>query len=176
MKFLLFSFLLGLLVASQGEAQTDASQLTGRWKSHYVAADNIEKITEGGPFHAFMRYMKFDEKNGTALFQFYFKEDGECRGEYTTGTKDGDVYSFQYAGHTEFRVVRVENNALLADVINVDGHGKKTQLVPLFGIGDDVGLKCKEEFYNTVREKGIPEENILNFIDQDDCPEEWEKK
>ncbi|XP_043314292.1 odorant-binding protein-like [Cervus canadensis] len=95
MKVLLFSFVLGLLVASQGEAQTDASQLTGRWKSHYTAADNIEKITEGGPFHTFLRYMKFDEENGTALFQFYFKEDGECRGDYTTGTKDGDVYSFQ---------------------------------------------------------------------------------
>ena len=37
------------------------------------------------------------------------------------------------AGHTEFRVVRVENNALLADVTNVDGHGKETQLVQLFG-------------------------------------------
>ena len=33
------------------------------------------------------------------------------------------------------------------------------------GIGDEVGPKCKEEFYNTVREKGIPEENIMNFID-----------
>ena len=33
------------------------------------------------------------------------------------------------------------------------------------GIGDEVGPKCKEEFYNTVREKGIPEENVLNFID-----------
>lgn len=33
------------------------------------------------------------------------------------------------------------------------------------GRGDDVGPECKEEFYNTVKEKGIPEENILNFID-----------
>lgn len=33
------------------------------------------------------------------------------------------------------------------------------------GRGDDVGPECKEEFYNTVKEKGIPEENILNFFD-----------
>ena len=33
------------------------------------------------------------------------------------------------------------------------------------GTGDDVGSECIEEFYNTLREKGIPEENILNFID-----------
>ncbi|XP_070319869.1 odorant-binding protein-like [Odocoileus virginianus] len=172
MKVLLFNLVLGLLVASEGEAQTDNSQLTGRWKSHYMAADNIEKITEGGPFHAFMRYMEEDEEKGTIVFHFYAKEDGECTRSYTTGTKEEDAYYFDYAGHTEFRVVRLENNSLLADVINVDEHDKETQLVQLFGIGDEVGPKCKEAFYNTVREKGIPEENILNFIDHDDCPEE----
>ncbi|XP_065772119.1 odorant-binding protein-like [Muntiacus reevesi] len=167
MKVLLFSLVLGLLVASQGEAQQDASQLTGRWKSHYMAANNIEKITEGGPFYLFMRYIEFDEENGTALFHFYLKENGECIEKYASGTKEEGFYASDYAGHTEFRVVRAENNALIADVINVDEHGKETQLVDLFGIGDDVGPKCKEVFYDTVREKGIPEENIVNFIDND---------
>ena len=48
-------------------------QLAGRWKSHYMAADNIEKIAEGGPFHAFMRYIELDEENGTIVFHFYLK-------------------------------------------------------------------------------------------------------
>ena len=43
------------------------------------------------------------------------------------------LFSLLDAGHTVFRVVRLENNALLADVTNVDGHGKETQLVQLFG-------------------------------------------
>lgn len=33
------------------------------------------------------------------------------------------------------------------------------------GKGNNVEPEYKEEYYNTVREKGIPEENILNFID-----------
>ncbi|XP_044793341.1 odorant-binding protein-like [Bubalus bubalis] len=172
MEVLLFSLVLGLLVASQGEAQGDASQFTGRWLTHYTAANNIEKITEGGPFHAFMRYIEFDEENGTILMHFYVKENGECIEKYVSGTKEENFYAVDYEGHSEFRVVRANNIALIAHVINVDGDGKETELVQLFGTGDDVGSECIEEFYNTLREKGIPEENILNFIDNDTCPEE----
>ncbi|KAM7226004.1 hypothetical protein CapIbe_023981 [Capra ibex] len=154
----------GKSMFSQGDAQIDASQFTGRWLTYYMAANNIEKITEGAPFYAFMRYIEFDEENGTILMHFYVKENGECIEKYVSGTKEGNFYAVDYAGHNEFRPVRVDNGALIAHVINVDEHGKETELVQLFGRGDDVGPECKE-FYNTVKEKGIPEENILNFID-----------
>ena len=36
-------------------------------------------------------------------------------------------------GHSEFRVVIANNIALIAHVINVDGDGKETELVQLFG-------------------------------------------
>ena len=48
-------------------------QFTGRWLTHYTAANNIEKITEGAPFRVFMRYIEFDEENGTILMHFYVK-------------------------------------------------------------------------------------------------------
>uniref|UniRef100_A0A8C6E8Y0 Lipocalin/cytosolic fatty-acid binding domain-containing protein n=1 Tax=Moschus moschiferus TaxID=68415 RepID=A0A8C6E8Y0_MOSMO len=159
MKALLFSLVLGLLVASQSEAQTDNSQFTGRWITHYSAASNIEKITEGAPFHIFMRYIEFDEENGTIHFHFYV-------GLFVS------FLSLVDAGINEFRLVSVDNNALIAHVINVYGHGWKTELVQFFGAGDNVDSKHKEEFKNAVREKGIPEENIRNFIDIDNCPEE----
>ncbi|KAI4549978.1 hypothetical protein MJT46_019127 [Ovis ammon polii x Ovis aries] len=156
------------------------------------SADNIEKITEGAPFHIFMHYIEFDEENNTILYHFYVKEHGECIEKYVSGTKEENFYAVDYAGHNEFRPVRVDNGALIAHVINVDEHGKETELVIsggadsipysgckacifmltklriLEGRGDDVGPECKEEFYNTVKEKGIPEENILNFIDNDE--------
>ena len=36
-------------------------------------------------------------------------------------------------GHNEFRVVRADDIALIAHVINVDGDGKETELVKLLG-------------------------------------------
>ncbi|XFF93385.1 PREDICTED: odorant-binding protein [Capra hircus] len=172
MKVLLCSLVLILLVASQGDAQIDASQFTGRWLTYYMAANNIEKITEGAPFYAFMRYIEFDEENGTILMHFYVKENGECIEKYVSGTKEGNFYAVDYAGHNEFQLIRGDENTLLTHTVNVDEHGKETELVQLFGTGNNVESQDKEEYYNAVREKEIPEENIVNFIDTDNCPEE----
>ncbi|CAM9217096.1 unnamed protein product [Rangifer tarandus platyrhynchus] len=172
MKVLLFGLVLGLLVASQGEAQIDASQFTGRWLTHYIAAENIEKITEGGPFHIFMRYIEFDEENGTVHFHFYIKKNGECIEKYVSGIKEENFYAIDYAGHNEFSLINGGENALVTHTVNVDGHGKETKLVGLFGSGDSIDSENIEKFKNAVREKGIPEENIRNIIDNDDCPEE----
>ena len=46
------------------------------------------------------------------------------------------------AGHTEFRHVSADNNALIAHDINVDGHGKKTEVVQLFGRYDILNSHC----------------------------------
>ncbi|XP_052519893.1 odorant-binding protein-like [Budorcas taxicolor] len=172
MKALLCSLVLGLLVASQGEAHGDNSQFTGRWLNYYTAANNIEKITEGGPFYAFMRYIEFDEENGTIVMHFYVKKNGQCIRKYTSGLKEETHYAFDYAGHNEFQLISGDKDYLIAHNLNMDADGKETDVVGLFGSGDDVDLKHEEEFRNVVREKGIPEENIRNFIDNDDCPEE----
>ncbi|XP_052518754.1 odorant-binding protein-like [Budorcas taxicolor] len=172
MKALLCSLVLGLLVASQGEAHGENSQFTGRWLNYYTAANNIEKITEGGPFYAFMRYIEFDEENGTIVMHFYVKENGECLEKYVSGTKEGNFYAVDYAGHSEFQLISGDENTLLTHTVNVDEHGKETELVQFFGTGNNVESQDKEEYYNAVREKGIPEENIVNFIDIDNCPEE----
>ncbi|XDB67177.1 hypothetical protein ABFV05_020793 [Capra hircus] len=172
MKALLCSLILGLLVASQGDAQKDASQFTGRWLTQYIAADNVEKITEGAPFHIFMRYIEFDEENGTVHFHFYIKKNGECIEKHVSGLKEETHYAIDYAGHNEFQLISGDKDYLIARDLNVDAHGKETELVGLFGAGNNVDPKHEEEFRNAVRERGIPEENIQNFIDNDDCPEE----
>uniref|UniRef100_A0A452EAW1 Lipocalin/cytosolic fatty-acid binding domain-containing protein n=1 Tax=Capra hircus TaxID=9925 RepID=A0A452EAW1_CAPHI len=126
MKALLCSLILGLLVASQGDAQIDASQFTGRWLTHYIAADNVEKITEGVPFHIFMRYIEFDEENGTVHFHFYIKKNGQCIEKYTSGLKEETHYAIDYAGHNEFQLISGDKDYLLVCHLNVDADGKET--------------------------------------------------
>ena len=46
------------------------------------------------------------------------------------------------AGNTEFRLISADNNALIARVMNVDGHGKKTDVVQLFGRYDILNSHC----------------------------------
>ena len=37
------------------------------------------------------------------------------------------------AGHNEFQLIRGDANSLLTHTVNVDGDGKETELVQLFG-------------------------------------------
>ena len=37
------------------------------------------------------------------------------------------------AGHNEFQLIRGDENTLLTHTVNVDEHGKETELVQLFG-------------------------------------------
>ncbi|KAJ1057420.1 hypothetical protein K5549_022094, partial [Capra hircus] len=96
---------------------------------------------------------------------FFKRENGECIEKYVSGTKEGNFYAVDYAGHNEFQLIRGDENTLLTHTVNVDEHGKETELVQLFGTGNNVESQDKEEYYNAVREKEIPEENIVNFID-----------
>ncbi|KAG5193248.1 hypothetical protein JEQ12_019609 [Ovis aries] len=137
-----------------------------------IIADNVEKITEGAPFHIFMRYIEFDEENGTVHFHFYIKKNGQCIEKYVSGLKEETHYAIDYAGRNEFQLISGDKHYLIVRDLNVDADGKETELVGLLGAGGNVDPKHEEEFRNAVREKGIPEENIRNFIDHDNCPEE----
>ncbi|XDA90079.1 hypothetical protein R6Z07F_019654 [Ovis aries] len=71
------------------------------------------------------------------------------------------------AGRNEFQLISGDKHYLIVRDLNVDADGKETELVGLLGAGGNVDPKHEEEFRNAVREKGIPEENIRNFIDHD---------
>uniref|UniRef100_A0AAA9TC69 Lipocalin/cytosolic fatty-acid binding domain-containing protein n=1 Tax=Bos taurus TaxID=9913 RepID=A0AAA9TC69_BOVIN len=151
---------------------TYSNLFTGRWLTHFIAAENIDKITEGAPFHIFMRYIEFDEENGTIHFHFYIKKNGECIEKYVSGLKEENFYAVDYSGHNEFQVISGDKNTLITHNLNVDEDGRETEMVGLFGLSDVVDPNRIEEFKNVVREKGIPEENIRNFIYNDNCPRE----
>lgn len=113
---------------------TYSNLFTGRWLTHFIAAENIDKITEGAPFHIFMRYIEFDEENGTIHFRFYIKKNGECIEKYVSGLKEGNFYAVDYSGHNEVQLISGDKNTLITHNLNVDEDGRETEMVGLFVI------------------------------------------
>ncbi|XP_043316025.1 odorant-binding protein-like [Cervus canadensis] len=172
MKLLLFSLVLGLLYAGQGEAQLFLKPFSGEWRTLYIASSNIEKITEDGPFHIYARYIQFNADN-TVDIDFYIKSNGECIKKHVTAQPQQNfTYTSEYAGQSEGRPLHVSHHSIIGHVFNVDEEGNETNLVGIIGTDDEISDSDFERFKEETRDKGIPEENIVNFIDNDDCPEE----
>nr|XP_014689328.1 odorant-binding protein-like isoform X4 [Equus asinus] len=137
MKILLLTLVLGVVYADQDpQSETDYSQFSGEWNTIYGAASNIEKISENGPFRAFMRTLDFNSAGDTIHFTFFVKVNGQCRKLSTVATKTAE-------------------NAYICDCK-----------------GEDIQQEDIEKFKEAVREKEIPDENIVNIINIDDCPSE----
>nr|XP_020726245.1 odorant-binding protein-like [Odocoileus virginianus texanus] len=82
------------------------------------------------------------------------------------------LFSLTDAGQNEGRPLHVSHNSVIGYVINVDEEGNETDLIGIIGTDDEISDSDFERFKEETRDKGIPEENIVNFIDNDDCPEE----
>ncbi|MXQ95104.1 hypothetical protein E5288_WYG018542 [Bos mutus] len=172
MKVLLLSVVLGLLYAGHSEAQLLLKPFSGEWKTHYIAASNKDKITEGGPFHAYVRHIEF-HANDTVDLDFYVKSDGECVKKQVTGVRQRIfVYHVEYAGENEVTILHLSPDAIIGSIHNVDEEGKETDLVGVLGKRDQISDLVYQKFKKETEDKGIPEENIVNFSDNDDCPEE----
>ncbi|KAB0369615.1 hypothetical protein FD755_018608 [Muntiacus reevesi] len=71
MKVLVRS-LLGLVCdAQEADDEKGLSQLSGKWRTVYIASTSPEKIAEDGPFRAYLCYLVFDDEQGTVDFYFY---------------------------------------------------------------------------------------------------------
>uniref|UniRef100_A0ABI0P2S9 Lipocalin/cytosolic fatty-acid binding domain-containing protein n=1 Tax=Bos taurus TaxID=9913 RepID=A0ABI0P2S9_BOVIN len=172
MKVLLLSVVLGLLYAGHGEAQLILKPFSGEWKTHYIAASNKDKITEGGPFHAYVRHLEF-HANNTVDLDFYVKSDGECVKKQLTGERQQLlIYHVEYAGENEVTILHLSPDAIIGSIHNVDEEGKETDLVGVLSKRDQISDLVYQKFKKETEDKGIPEENIVNFSDNDDCPEE----
>ncbi|KAB0347663.1 hypothetical protein FD754_012520 [Muntiacus muntjak] len=77
MKVLVRSLLLGLVCdAQEADDEKGLSQLSGKWRTVYIASTSPEKIAEDGPFRAYLCYLVFDDEQGTVDFYFYVKAGG----------------------------------------------------------------------------------------------------
>ncbi|XP_055419779.1 odorant-binding protein-like isoform X1 [Bubalus kerabau] len=170
MKVLLLSAILGMLYAGHGEAQLLLKPFSGKWKTHYIAASNKDKITEGGPFHVYVRHVEF-HANNTVDIDFYVKSDGECVKKQVTGVKQKFfVYQVEYTGQNEVRILHLSRDAIIVSIHNVDEEEKETVFVAIIGKRDRISNLGNWKFKKETEVRGIPEENIMNFSDNDDCP------
>nr|XP_014689320.1 odorant-binding protein-like isoform X2 [Equus asinus] len=174
MKILLLTLVLGVVYADQDpQSETDYSQFSGEWNTIYGAASNIEKISENGPFRAFMRTLDFNSAGDTIHFTFFVKVNGQCRKLSTVATKTAEnAYICDYAGKTEIHILHLSQNTIITHFLNEDEEGLVTDIVAFFGKGEDIQQEDIEKFKEAVREKEIPDENIVNIINIDDCPSE----
>uniref|UniRef100_A0A8C3YDM9 Lipocalin/cytosolic fatty-acid binding domain-containing protein n=1 Tax=Catagonus wagneri TaxID=51154 RepID=A0A8C3YDM9_9CETA len=171
MKVLLLSLVLGLVCAQEPQPEPEPLQLSGKWKTHYIAASNQEKTRENGPFHVYFRSICLANPKDTVSFRFFVKVNGKCVQFTIKGTKkDNKDYDADYAGKNKFKIIHVSKNALIGYNENVDEEGKITKMTIFFGKGNKTEAQDLEKFKELTREKGIPEENIVHILKTDDCP------
>ncbi|XP_047621695.1 odorant-binding protein-like [Phacochoerus africanus] len=119
-------------------------QISGKWKTLYVAARNREKTSENGPFHAYMRWIHFENGNNKIFFKFFVKVKGKCT---EISAKRRKIAPNVYEGDCEQAVllVKVDEDKFLCM------HGA------LSGRGDKAEEQDFKKFKEVTRQKGIPE-------------------
>ncbi|XP_045020407.1 odorant-binding protein-like [Bubalus bubalis] len=99
------------------------------------------------------------------------ESDGECVKKQVTGVKQKFfVYQVEYAGQNEVRILHLSPDTIIASIHNVDEEGKETVFVAIIGKRDRISNLDNWKFKKETEDRGIPEENIMNFSDNDDCP------
>ncbi|XP_055420236.1 odorant-binding protein-like isoform X2 [Bubalus kerabau] len=129
MKVLFLSLLLGVICAAQEEeAQPSLSELSGQWRTAYIASSNLGKIKPNGPFRVYLHKLLFDDEQGTVDFYFFVKRKGKWEYKHVTGIKQEDgTFAVDFK-------VNIEDESL-------------------------------QKFKELTQEKGIEEENVVNFIE-----------
>uniref|UniRef100_A0A8C6E5J6 Lipocalin/cytosolic fatty-acid binding domain-containing protein n=1 Tax=Moschus moschiferus TaxID=68415 RepID=A0A8C6E5J6_MOSMO len=158
MNVLFLSLLLGVACVAQEE------ELSGQWRTAYIASSNLEKIKPNGPFRVYLHKLLFDDEQGTVDFYFYVRHKGKWDYKHTTGIKQDDgTYAVDYEGKNVFEVAYASKHVLVAHNNNVDEHGKKTVLTGIFGKGNYFEEEDVKKFKELTREKGIKEQTIVEL-------------
>uniref|UniRef100_A0A671E258 Lipocalin/cytosolic fatty-acid binding domain-containing protein n=1 Tax=Rhinolophus ferrumequinum TaxID=59479 RepID=A0A671E258_RHIFE len=161
MKTLLLPLLLGLACAQLNTVDELCFQLSGEWKTIYMTSTNPEKLSETGPFRAFVRKFEFDVEHDTMTVNFFLKVNGECV-EYSV--KGPKVQENRYTTNCKYDCVTL-NSTL------VRSNGQFLFYALWFsGRGNDVNAEDFETFKGLNREKNIPEESMVKIISFDTCP------
>ncbi|XP_055249592.1 allergen Bos d 2-like [Moschus berezovskii] len=171
MKVVLLSLVLVLVCAAQETpAGIDASQVKGEWRTIYVAADNKEKIVEGGPLRCLYRRIECTDGCEYLSLTFYVKLDGTCQLFHEVAKKqEGDVYFIEFAGTNVLQLIHASENMLVVYIENNDGE-KITKITKGVAKGGSYTQEEFQKYEELNSERGIPRENIENAIETDDCP------
>ncbi|XP_008508365.2 odorant-binding protein-like [Equus przewalskii] len=172
MQILLLSLVLGVVCAVQEpQSETDYSLFSGEWNTIYIGSSNIEKISENGPFRILLRRLDLDSAGDRIIYTFFLKVNGQCTKISSLAIKtEENTYVCHYAGKNKFEILHLSKTAIITDIVNEDEGGLVTKMVALVGKVGDIQKEDIEKFKEVAKEKEIPEENIVNIINIDDCP------
>ncbi|XP_041502736.1 odorant-binding protein-like [Microtus oregoni] len=161
-KFLLLALAFGLAHA----------EIEGKWDTIAIAADNVDKIVEGGPLRLYVRELTCSEGCNELEITFYVNENGQCSKTKITGyMQDDGKYRTQYEGDVRFKSVHATPDNIVFISKNVDRAGQTTNLIYVVGKGQPLTLEQYEKLEEFAKEQNIPTENIQNVLATDTCPQ-----
>ncbi|KAB0341698.1 hypothetical protein FD754_018624 [Muntiacus muntjak] len=171
MKVVLLTLLFGAVCGAQETpAEIDPSKIPGEWRTIYAAADNKDKIVEGGPLRGYYRHIECIDDCEYLSITFYDKDDGTCLLlKEVAKRKEGYVYVVEYAGANTLELIHVSDTMLVTYVENYDGE-KTTKMTEGLARGTSFTQEELQKYQELNSERGIPNENMENVIETDNCP------
>ncbi|XP_033615999.1 lipocalin Cav p 3.0101 [Fukomys damarensis] len=170
MQILLLALAVGLASAQNNPTP---SEIDGEWHSIYIAADNVEKIEEGGDMRGYFRELHCQDGCKNISIRFYIKKEGVCQEFTVVGVKDeasGDYFT-DYSGENYFSIVYNTQEFIIFHNKNVDVAGKTTNVILATGKRYSLTVQEQQKFAAVVEEYRIPLQNTRNVILTDTCPE-----
>ncbi|XP_043314560.1 LOW QUALITY PROTEIN: allergen Bos d 2-like [Cervus canadensis] len=169
MKAVFLTLLFGVVCGAQETpAEIDPSKIQESG-TIYLAADNKDKIVEGGSLRGYYRQIECINDCEYLSITAYDKDDGTCLLlKEVAKRKEGYVYVIEYAGANTLELIHVSENMLVTYVENYDGE-KITKMTEGLGKGTSYTQEL-QKYQELNSERGIPTENIDNVIETDSCP------
>ncbi|XP_041498300.1 odorant-binding protein-like [Microtus oregoni] len=148
------------------------AQIEGKWDTIVIAADNVDKIEEGGPLRLYARELTCSEECKKLEITFYVNANGQCSETKITGYRQEDgTYRTQYEGDGRFKPVHATPDNIVFICQNVDRAGQTTNLIYVIGKGQPLTPEQYEKLEEFAKKQNIPKENIRNVLATDTCPQ-----
>ncbi|XP_005372052.1 aphrodisin-like [Microtus ochrogaster] len=160
-KFLLLALAFGLNHAH--------AELEGKWVTTAIAADNVDKIEEGGPMRFYMRELTCCEECSQMEITFYVNVNDQCSQTKITAYRQEDGnYRTQFEGDHVFKPVFATEDIIVLAGDNVDRASRRTKLIFVLVKGQPLTPEQHEKLEAYVEERSIPPENIRDVLATDD--------
>uniref|UniRef100_A0A8C6FS10 Lipocalin/cytosolic fatty-acid binding domain-containing protein n=1 Tax=Moschus moschiferus TaxID=68415 RepID=A0A8C6FS10_MOSMO len=171
MKAVFLTLLLGLICAVQeAPAQPESSEITGNWYTIYMAADNKEKIEEGGPLRTYFRRFECIDNCEKLSITFFVTNYDSCTLPTVVAERaEGNVYHVDFMGKNSVQLIRVSESMLVFCAENFDGK-KTTNVTYALGKGSSLSQEDIQKYEEINNERGIPNENTEDGTQTDHCP------
>uniref|UniRef100_A0A3Q1NJC3 Lipocalin/cytosolic fatty-acid binding domain-containing protein n=3 Tax=Bos TaxID=9903 RepID=A0A3Q1NJC3_BOVIN len=171
MKAVFLTLLLGLVCAAQeAPAQPESPEITGNWYTIYMAANNKEKIEEGGPLRTYFRQFECIDNCEKMSITFIVTHYDSCTLLTVVAQRaEGNVYHVDFMGKNSVQLIPVSESMLVFYAENFDGE-KTTKLTYALGKGDSLSQEDIQKYEEINNERGIPNENTEDGAQTDNCP------